>query len=70
MKFRLNFTKIDKWFLVKLKKITDQEKKLISAKEIDKDILKASKKIGFSDESISFLTKKSVDEIRILRKKC
>ena len=64
-----NFTKIDKWFLVKLKKITDQEKKLISAKEIDKDILKASKKIGFSDESISFLTKKSVDEIRILRKK-
>ena len=64
-----NFTKIDKWFLVKLKKIVDQEKKLISAKEIDKDILKASKKIGFSDESISFLTKKSVDEIRILRKK-
>ena len=64
-----NFTKIDKWFLVKLKKIVDQEKKLINAKEIDKDILKASKKIGFSDESISILTKKSVDEIRILRKK-
>ena len=42
----------------KIKKIADHEKKLISANEIDKDILKASKKIGFSDESISFLTKK------------
>ena len=64
-----NFTKIDKWFLVKLKKIIDQEKKLSNAKKIDKDILKTSKKIGFSDESISLLTKKSVEDIRLLRKK-
>ena len=64
-----NFTKIDKWFLVKLKKIIDQEKKLSDAKEIDKDTLKFSKKIGFSDESISLLTKKSVEDIRSLRKK-
>ena len=64
-----NFTKIDKWFLVKLKKIVDQEKKISNAKEIDKDILKTSKKIGFSDESISLLTKKSAEDIRLLRKK-
>ena len=64
-----NFTKIDKWFLVKLKKIIDQEKKLSSVKEIDQEILKTSKKIGFSDESISLLTKKSVEDIRLLRKK-
>jgi len=64
-----NFTKIDKWFLVKLKKIIDQEKKISSAKEIDEEILKTSKKIGFSDESISLLTKKSVEDIRLLRKK-
>ena len=64
-----NFTKIDKWFLVKLKKIIDQEKKLSSVKEIDEEILKTSKKIGFSDESISLLTKKSVEDIRLLRKK-
>ena len=37
-----NFTKIDKWFLVKLKKIIDQEKKLSSVKEIDEEILKTS----------------------------
>ena len=64
-----NFTKIDKWFLVKLKKIIDQEKKISIAKEIDEEILKTSKKIGFSDESISLLTKKSVEDIRLLRKK-
>ena len=64
-----NFTKIDKWFLVKLKKIIDQEKKLSIVKEIDEEILKTSKKIGFSDESISLLTKKSVEDIRLLRKK-
>ena len=63
------FTGIDKWFLTKLKTIVNHEKKLSKLKIIDEDTLRISKKIGFSDESIALLTKKTVDEIRKLRKK-
>ncbi len=64
-----NFTGIDKWFLTKLKIIINHEEKLSEINKIDKEILKASKKIGFSDETIASLTKHKVDEIRNLRKK-
>ena len=64
-----NFTGIDKWFLTKLKIIVNHEEKLSKINKLDKEILKVSKKIGFSDETIASLTNNNIEEIRNLRKK-
>ncbi|MFL2642155.1 MAG: carbamoyl-phosphate synthase (glutamine-hydrolyzing) large subunit [Dehalococcoidia bacterium] len=64
-----NFTGIDKWFLTKLKIIINHEEKLSKINKLDKEILKVSKKIGFSDETIASLTNNNIEEIRNLRKK-
>ena len=63
------YTGIDKWFLTKLKIIINHEQELSNINKLDKDILKLSKKIGFSDEAIASLTKNNIEEIRDLRKK-
>ncbi|MFC1648047.1 carbamoyl-phosphate synthase (glutamine-hydrolyzing) large subunit [Nanoarchaeota archaeon] len=60
-------TKIDKWFLYKLQRIVDIEKRL--KKSLSKDLLLEAKKAGFSDEQVGICVGKSEAEIRALRKK-
>ncbi len=61
-------SKIDKWFLEKMKHITDMEKKLLGAK-LDKEMLLAAKKLGFSDQQIATIQKRKETDIRKLRVK-
>ncbi len=61
-------TKIDKWFLYKLKNIIDTEKEL-QKKELNKDLLMKAKKQGFSDYQIAKVKNTDLHHIRGLRKK-
>jgi len=60
-------TMIDVWFIDKLAILVEMETAL-KTEELTKDLLKEAKKIEFPDTVISKLTKKSVDEIKALRK--
>ncbi len=60
-------TLIDYWFLEELKGIIDEELKLNDSSDLTKEYLLSLKQMGFSDERIAFLTKKSEDDIRKLR---
>ena len=60
-------TKIDKWFIHKIKNITDVETTLASEPLTPKHML-AAKNVGLADVSIAEITGKSVDEIRTTRK--
>lgn len=59
------WSKIDRWFLSKLKNIVDAEEKL----RLDADGLRRAKKLGFSDAQIGRLKKQPEEHIRALRKK-
>jgi carbamoyl-phosphate synthase large subunit len=61
-------TKINKWFLEKIKKLVELERE-ISENELDEQLLRKAKRYGFSDLQIAKLKNKSEDEIRLLRKK-
>ena len=70
---RINaITKIDMFFLDKIKKIVDFEKKIEALKEEGKDITRElmydAKRMGFSDSYIAEMLGKSEDEIWKLRK--
>ncbi len=56
-------TKIDMFFLDKIKNIVDYEKKLEKADDPDYEILYAAKRMGFSDSYIAELTGLTEDEI-------
>ena len=60
-------TKVDKWFIHKIKNITDVETTLKSEPLTPKHML-AAKNVGLADVSIAEITGKSVDEIRTTRK--
>ena len=60
-------TKIDTWFLYKLKNITDVENRLMS-EELTDELLLTAKDVGLADRSIAELTGKDVDTIRKARK--
>jgi carbamoyl-phosphate synthase large subunit len=60
-------TKIDKWFIEKIKNITDMEHR-IAAEEITPKLMLAAKNLGLADCSIAEISGKSADEIRTLRK--
>ena len=60
-------TKIDTWFLYKLKNITDVENRLMS-KELTDELLLTAKDVGLADRSIAELTGKDIDTIRKARK--
>ena len=61
-------TKIDMFFLDKIKNIVDFEKRLEDAgSEIDRDLMYEAKRMGFSDSYIAELVESSEDEIRKLR---
>jgi len=64
-------SKIDPWFLYKIKNIVDIEKKLEGrqVKKLPLNLLKEAKQKGFSDLQIAALTKGTGQEIRERRKK-
>jgi carbamoyl-phosphate synthase large subunit len=64
-------SKIDLWFLNKLKNIVDLGKKLRkkSLKSLNPDLLLKAKKSGFSDKQISLFVKADELKVRKLRKK-
>ena len=63
-------TGIDKFFLDKIKNVTDLEKSIENAKTIsDYEILKTAKQYGFSDKHIASITNSTEDKIRKLRHK-
>ena len=61
-----NITKINSWFIQKIKNIVDFENK-ISQENLTVELLREAKNIGLADESISELTGKNIKEIRKLR---
>ncbi len=66
-----DLSKIDYWFLNKLKNIVDLVKKLKkkSFKSLDSDLLLKAKKTGFSDKQIAQFVKSDELKVRKLRKK-
>ena len=62
-----DITKIDKWFINKIKNITDVEVEL-HEDGLTPKILFAAKDIGLADRSIAELTGKHEDEVRTMRK--
>lgn len=61
-------TKIDKFFLEKIKNITDFEK-ILGKKPLNRKRLLQAKQLGFSDSRIAMLTAKKDEQIRFLRYK-
>lgn len=61
-------SRIDRWFLEKMRHILLEEKRLAKSKFSREDLLRA-KRLGFSDVQIGRLARKSADEIRTMRKK-
>ncbi len=59
MKKFINLSKVDPWFLYKIKNIVDLEKKLKQFKleKIPFSLFKEAKQKGFSDQQIAILTK-------------
>ncbi|NLX63196.1 MAG: carbamoyl-phosphate synthase large subunit [Clostridiaceae bacterium] len=66
-----NITKIDMWFLHKIKKIVEMEEQLktLTKESLNKDILLKAKKMGFLDEVIAKYTNSTRKEIKELRHK-
>lgn len=60
-------TKVDEWFLNKIKNITDVENR-IKTEEITPKLMLAAKNVGLADRSIGEIAGKSMDEVRTLRK--
>ena len=60
-------TKIDKWFLCKIKNIADMENRLTN-EELTPRLMRVAKEMGLADVSIAELTGKTMDEIRTQRK--
>ena len=61
-----DITKINQWFIQKIKNIADMENRL-KAEELTVELLRDAKLIGLADKSISELTGKNIKEIRKLR---
>ncbi|MBD3289952.1 carbamoyl-phosphate synthase (glutamine-hydrolyzing) large subunit [candidate division KSB1 bacterium] len=63
-------SKIDRWFLNNIRKIVDTEQKLskCTLDDLDADILRLAKKIGFSDQQIAELVNASEQTVRQKRK--
>ncbi|MBN1155523.1 carbamoyl-phosphate synthase (glutamine-hydrolyzing) large subunit [candidate division KSB1 bacterium] len=62
-------SKIDKWFLYKIRNIVDKEIQIKSHEldSIDKATLKEVKQLGFSDEQIALMTNESAISVRSFR---
>ncbi|CAB4683317.1 MAG: carbamoyl-phosphate synthase large subunit [Actinobacteria bacterium] len=64
-----NATKIDPWFLGQIVVINDLAKELNAKGELTKELLRAAKQMGFSDEQIAEIRGVSIGEIYALRQK-
>ncbi len=61
---------VDPWFLGKLKRIVAMDETLSNTKnELDEDLLRSAKKLGFSDKQIGIARECEEMEVRKLRKK-
>ncbi|MGB9791041.1 MAG: carbamoyl-phosphate synthase large subunit [Thermacetogeniaceae bacterium] len=63
-----SYTKIDPWFLAKIKGLVEHENRL-RRETLTPELLRESKRMGFSDYQIAKLTGRDAAEIRELRKK-
>ncbi len=65
-----DLSKIDRWFLYKIKNIVEVEKEVnqFDLYELPKEILLNAKKKGFSDKQISLLTNSTENDVRAKRK--
>jgi carbamoyl-phosphate synthase large subunit len=65
-----SLTKIDKWFLTKIKNIVKLEQKLktLDPENLSRDTIIVAKKLGFSDKQIALALNKEELDIRALRK--
>jgi len=61
-------TRINPWFLGKVRKITEMEKK-VAAGGLKADLLREAKRMGFSDAQVGKLVGKKEKEVRAFRKK-
>jgi carbamoyl-phosphate synthase large subunit len=61
-----SLTNIDNWFLYKIKNITDAKNRIIK-QELNPEILRYAKELGFSDRQIANLKSISESEVRELR---
>lgn len=64
-----DYTKIDAWFLHKMKNIVSMRKKLEANPDLSRENLLEAKKLGFSDTQISGMIGKTKTEVRNIRKK-
>ncbi|XP_069989210.1 multifunctional protein CAD isoform X7 [Penaeus vannamei] len=66
-----NLTKIDKWFLYKMKNITDMYDKLesLADEELTEEVLQRAKQLGFSDKQIGNAVQCTDLAVRALREK-
>lgn len=62
-------TQIHPWFLEQLLDIVNKENELKNAGSLSEDLLRSSKRLGFSDAAIAYLTRETEENIRVLRKK-
>lgn len=62
-------TKIDLFFLDKIKNIVKMDKQLKAAEKFDMDLFKKAKKMGFSDKYLAEIYKTTQEEIFTMRKK-
>ncbi|MFC1969254.1 carbamoyl-phosphate synthase large subunit [Chloroflexota bacterium] len=60
-------TGIDRWFMQKFQNIIDMEKKLLS-ETLTPELMRAAKKLGFSDDMIGTLADRLPEQVRELRK--
>jgi carbamoyl-phosphate synthase large subunit len=58
---------IDLWFISQIQRLVDFEA-VLEANAPDAELLAEAKRLGYSDVQIAFLTKKTEDEVRALRK--
>lgn len=61
-------SKIDPWFLEKMRRIIEIEK-AIAKKRMTPELMKDAKRAGFSDAQIAIITGSTEDKVRALRKK-
>jgi len=64
-----NLTKIDVWFLNKIKNVVDISLRLRKGEELDNDLLLTAKKKGYSDEQLAIVTGSKEEDIYDMRQK-
>ena len=62
-------TKIDKWFLHKIKNVVDVSLRFEKGEKLNDDVLLCAKKLGYSDEQLAILTNTKEEKIYSMRQK-